>query len=170
MVPLILRLRTRYLILIPIVLAASSILFFSRILPAVIETDARLRLALGTRRLARIRPPQLQCTRSTHRISPPRCRLSFTHQQALHHAESEVKVVFQACRSLNLLRSQTPDGTLNALKSCSIFHFIGHGKTDNRDQLGSSLILVQGDELTVGEPLETTLNSNPPCHGHALGR
>ncbi|KAK4142189.1 CHAT domain-containing protein [Dichotomopilus funicola] len=85
--------------------------------------------------------------------------------QFLRHARDETVAVGQACESIGVSQVQSafnPFDTLDALKSCSIFHFAGHGRTDKQDPLGGSLIFDDGDELSVDQLLETTLNSNPP--------
>ncbi|KAF6834671.1 TPR domain containing protein [Colletotrichum plurivorum] len=84
----------------------------------------------------------------------------------LQHAESEVDIVEAICLSVGLpceRPAAAQEDVLNALRSCRVFHFAGHGST-RTNPLQSSLLL--GDwksrPLTVESILDTNLSSGPP--------
>ncbi|OQD60743.1 hypothetical protein PENPOL_c021G01741 [Penicillium polonicum] len=53
------------------------------------------------------------------------------------------------------------EDVLSALKDCVIFHFAGHGKTDQQDPSRSSLVLADGP-LAVANLFETKLHDKNP--------
>lgn len=54
------------------------------------------------------------------------------------------------------------DKILEALQSCDIFHFAGHGRTDRSDPLKSALILGKKDALKVSSLLDLDLGRRKP--------
>lgn len=63
-----------------------------------------------------------------------------------------------------LMTEPRKDDVLNALKSCSVFHFAGHGASHPEDPLKSALILAdcKDNPLTVADLTDLKLHQNPP--------
>ncbi|RBR25413.1 uncharacterized protein FIESC28_01850 [Fusarium coffeatum] len=86
---------------------------------------------------------------------------------SLPFAQSEISKVQGLCESMALTTVE-PDRTsrqvLLELKDCQIFHFAGHGKTDETNPLKSELRLDdwQTQPLTVADLLDLNLRENPP--------
>lgn len=86
---------------------------------------------------------------------------------SLPFAQSEISKVRDLCESMSLTTVE-PDRTsqqvLSELKDCQIFHFAGHGKTDETNPLRSELRLDdwQTQPLTVADLLDLNLRENPP--------
>ncbi|KAH7196517.1 CHAT domain-containing protein [Fusarium flagelliforme] len=86
---------------------------------------------------------------------------------SLPFAQSEISKVRDLCESM-ALKTIEPDRTslqvLSELKDCQIFHFAGHGKTDETSPLKSELRLDdwQTQPLTVADLLNLNLRENPP--------
>lgn len=54
------------------------------------------------------------------------------------------------------------DAVLEALKSCDIFHFAGHGHSHSLDPLRSALVLKKNDNLTVSSLLDIDIRYRKP--------
>lgn len=86
---------------------------------------------------------------------------------SLPFAQREISKVRDVCDSMALTTVE-PDRTskqvLSELKDCQIFHFAGHGKTDETNPLKSELRLDdwQTQPLTVANLLDLNLRENPP--------
>ncbi|KAF5971619.1 hypothetical protein FBULB1_9130 [Fusarium bulbicola] len=86
---------------------------------------------------------------------------------SLPHAPKEVSIVRKLCESMKLCtvepRRETQD-VLAELKDCDIFHFAGHGETDETNPLKSQLRLEdwQTQSLAVSDLLNLKLRDNPP--------
>ncbi|CAG7561227.1 unnamed protein product [Fusarium equiseti] len=86
---------------------------------------------------------------------------------SLPFAQSEISKVRDLCESMALTTVE-PDRTsqqvLSELKDCQIFHFAGHGKTDETNPLRSELRLDdwQTQPLTVADLLDLNLRESPP--------
>ncbi|KAF5558571.1 tpr domain-containing protein [Fusarium mexicanum] len=86
---------------------------------------------------------------------------------SLPHAPREVSIVRKLCESMKLCtvepKRQTQD-VLTELKDCDIFHFAGHGETDETNPLKSQLRLEdwQTQSLAVSDLLNLKLRDNPP--------
>ncbi|TVY70609.1 hypothetical protein Focb16_v001933 [Fusarium oxysporum f. sp. cubense] len=86
---------------------------------------------------------------------------------SLPHAPKEVSIVREVCESMDLCtvepKRQTQD-VLAELKDCDIFHFAGHGETDETNPLKSQLRLEdwQTQSLAVSDLLNLKLRNNPP--------
>ncbi|KAF4961384.1 hypothetical protein FSARC_10200 [Fusarium sarcochroum] len=89
-------------------------------------------------------------------------------QNNLEHAVDEVQAIRKVVNSSTMLSPKEPltfkKDVLSALRSCSIFHFAGHGETDPRNPLQSRLLLSdwQKDSLSVESVLETNLGREMP--------
>ncbi|KAH6884618.1 CHAT domain-containing protein [Thelonectria olida] len=85
----------------------------------------------------------------------------------LHFASKEVAAlepIFQSM-SINYVQSERHKGqVLTHLRSCSVFHFAGHGYTDSDDPLKSYLCLNdwEYDPLTVADLLQLNLYQRSP--------
>ncbi|KAK2488238.1 hypothetical protein H9L39_02165 [Fusarium oxysporum f. sp. albedinis] len=85
----------------------------------------------------------------------------------LPHAPKELSIVRDLCQSMELCtvepRRQTQE-VLAQLKDCDIFHFAGHGETDETNPLKSQLRLEdwQTQSLAVSDLLNLKLRDNPP--------
>ncbi|KAH7144706.1 CHAT domain-containing protein [Fusarium sp. MPI-SDFR-AT-0072] len=85
----------------------------------------------------------------------------------LPHAPKELAIVRKLCDSMKLCtvepRRQTQE-VLAELKDCDIFHFAGHGETDETNPLKSQLRLEdwQTQSLAVSDLLNLKLRDNPP--------
>ncbi|PNP86561.1 hypothetical protein FNYG_00263 [Fusarium nygamai] len=88
-------------------------------------------------------------------------------QTSLRHASSEIIAVQGVCDQMGLPWSK-PEATrravLSAIESCMVFHFAGHGTTNEKSPLASHLFLEDWskDPLTVASLLETNLSSKSP--------
>ncbi|KAL7762678.1 hypothetical protein ACKLNR_009213 [Fusarium oxysporum f. sp. zingiberi] len=85
----------------------------------------------------------------------------------LPHAPKELSIVRGLCQSMELCtvepKRQTQE-VLTELKDCDIFHFAGHGETDETNPLNSQLRLEdwQTQSLAVSDLLNLKLRDNPP--------
>ena len=89
------------------------------------------------------------------------------NKASLHFATQEVDELTKLCSSMNLQAKQPLPYTksvLSALNDCKIFHFAGHGLTDNLDPSKSQLLLKdwETEPLTVKKLFETNLRKNMP--------
>ncbi|KAF4498654.1 TPR domain containing protein [Fusarium agapanthi] len=86
---------------------------------------------------------------------------------SLPHAPKEISIVREVCKSMELStvepKRQTQE-VLAELKDCDIFHFAGHGETDETSPLKSQLRLEdwQTQSLAVSDLLNLKLRDNPP--------
>ncbi|KAF9771379.1 hypothetical protein IL306_010984 [Fusarium sp. DS 682] len=85
----------------------------------------------------------------------------------LPHAPKELSIVRKLCKSMKLDTLEPERRTqhvLAQLKDCHIFHFAGHGYTDETNPLLSQLRLEdwQTQPLTVADLLDLNLRDNPP--------
>ncbi|RBR09503.1 uncharacterized protein FIESC28_09834 [Fusarium coffeatum] len=85
----------------------------------------------------------------------------------LPFAPREISLVSDICRSMSLnpLQSgQQKQDIIPHLRDCTIFHFAGHGQSDNQNPLSSKLLLNDwdSDPLTVTSLFDTKLHENPP--------
>ncbi|KAF5628964.1 tpr domain protein [Fusarium sp. NRRL 52700] len=86
---------------------------------------------------------------------------------SLPHAPKEVSIVRKLCESMELCtvepKRETQD-VLEELKNCDIFHFAGHGETDETNPLKSQLRLEdwKTQSLAVSDLLNLKLRDNPP--------
>ncbi|KAL7798568.1 CHAT domain-containing protein [Trichoderma ceciliae] len=82
----------------------------------------------------------------------------------LRFAPQEIEDLASLCNAM-LLQVNKPrpcrQDVLSALQDCKVFHFAGHGLTDELDPSNSSLLLSDGP-LTVGSLFETNLYSRAP--------
>ncbi|KAF5589524.1 tpr domain-containing protein [Fusarium pseudocircinatum] len=86
---------------------------------------------------------------------------------SLPHAPKEVSIVRKLCESMKLCTVEPKRETqevLAELKDCDIFHFAGHGETDETNPLRSQLRLEdwQNQSLAVSDLLNLKLRDNPP--------
>ncbi|KAF5658347.1 tpr domain-containing protein [Fusarium denticulatum] len=86
---------------------------------------------------------------------------------SLPHAPKEVSIVQKLCESMELCTVQPKRQTqevLAELKDCEIFHFAGHGETDETNPLNSQLRLEdwQTQSLAVSDLLNLKLRDHPP--------
>ncbi|KAG5812683.1 hypothetical protein H9Q74_012637 [Fusarium xylarioides] len=86
---------------------------------------------------------------------------------SLPHAPKEISIVRKLCDSMELCtvepKRQTQE-VLAELQDCDIFHFAGHGETDETNPLKSQLRLEdwQTQSLAVSDLLNLKLRDNPP--------
>ncbi|KAI7759380.1 hypothetical protein LZL87_008757 [Fusarium oxysporum] len=85
----------------------------------------------------------------------------------LPHASKELSIVREVCGSMDLCTVEPERRTeevLSELKDCDIFHFAGHGETDETNPLKSQLRLEdwQTQSLAVSDLLNLKLRDNPP--------
>ncbi|KAL5615839.1 hypothetical protein FOBRF1_004587 [Fusarium oxysporum] len=85
----------------------------------------------------------------------------------LPHAPKELSIVRELCESMELHIAEPKRQTqevLAQLKDCDIFHFAGHGETDETNPLKSQLRLEdwQTQSLAVSDLLSLKLRDNPP--------
>ncbi|KAG5761249.1 hypothetical protein H9Q72_010650 [Fusarium xylarioides] len=86
---------------------------------------------------------------------------------SLPHAPKEISIVRKLCDTMELCtvepKRQTQE-VLAELKDCDIFHFAGHGETDETNPLKSQLRLEdwQTQSLAVSDLLNLKLRDNPP--------
>ncbi|CVK84358.1 uncharacterized protein FPRN_01925 [Fusarium proliferatum] len=86
---------------------------------------------------------------------------------SLPHAPKELEIVRELCESMEL-RTVEPERrtqeVLTELKDCDIFHFAGHGETDETNPLKSQLRLEdwQTQSLAVSDLLNLKLRDSPP--------
>ncbi|KAI1127944.1 CHAT domain-containing protein [Nemania abortiva] len=90
--------------------------------------------------------------------------------QILKFATDEIEMVEEICPALGLQPikpSLRKDDVLEALQTCRIFHFAGHGHSDPVDPSRSSLLLKdwETNPLSVGELRDRKLQKNPPFLG-----
>ncbi|EXK43410.1 hypothetical protein FOMG_06025 [Fusarium oxysporum f. sp. melonis 26406] len=88
-------------------------------------------------------------------------------QKSLRHASSEIIAVQGICDLMGLPWTKPKAhrrAVLSAIESCMLFHFAGHGTTDEKSPLASHLLLEDWaqDPLTVANLLETNLSSKSP--------
>ncbi|KAI7762750.1 hypothetical protein LZL87_008191 [Fusarium oxysporum] len=88
-------------------------------------------------------------------------------QKSLRHARSEIIAVQGICDLMGLPWTKPKAqrrAVVSAIESCMIFHFAGHGTTDEKSPLASHLLLEDWtqDPLTVASLLETNLSSRSP--------
>jgi hypothetical protein len=88
-------------------------------------------------------------------------------QPRLHFVAREVEVLHTLCNSLALRPTgvtQRKDEVMSHLPNCKMFHFAGHGHTDNIDPAQSSLLLEdwESNPLTVADLLEMNIRDRPP--------
>jgi CHAT domain-containing protein/tetratricopeptide (TPR) repeat protein len=86
---------------------------------------------------------------------------------SLPYAPKELSIVRQVCQSMGLCTVEPKRRTqevLAQLKDCDIFHFAGHGETDETTPLNSQLRLEdwQTQSLAVSDLLNLKLRDNPP--------
>ncbi|KAF2629495.1 hypothetical protein BU25DRAFT_268013 [Macroventuria anomochaeta] len=89
------------------------------------------------------------------------------NQTRLHFAAREVQILYNLCESSDLHPVQhrpRKEDVVSQLPSCKIFHFAGHGYTNNKDPSQSSLLLEdwESDPLTVADLLEMNLRERAP--------
>lgn len=89
------------------------------------------------------------------------------NKRDLQFATKEIDELTRLCSSMNLqVKKPLPykEPVLSALNSCKIFHFAGHGLTDNSDPSKSHLLLEdwETEPLTVASLLETNLRKQTP--------
>ena len=81
----------------------------------------------------------------------------------LHNAQKEVDEVMRICQGMQV---QLPEHreleVLSALKDCDIFHFAGHGSSNNYNPSKSALLLEESERLTVASLLEINLHKRRP--------
>jgi tetratricopeptide (TPR) repeat protein len=85
----------------------------------------------------------------------------------LPFATKEVAMLRDLCKSMAfnpIEPGRSKQDVISHLPNCEIFHFAGHGYTDNDDPLKSHLLLGDGkrDPLTVAALLEMNLRERPP--------
>ncbi|EKJ68428.1 hypothetical protein FPSE_11436 [Fusarium pseudograminearum CS3096] len=85
----------------------------------------------------------------------------------LPFASKEVSLVGDICRSMSLRPLQPGKQKRDIvphLRDCTIFHFAGHGQSDDKDPLNSRLLLndSRSDPFTVTSLFDTKLHDNPP--------
>jgi CHAT domain-containing protein len=83
---------------------------------------------------------------------------------SLQYVPKEIERLGRLCRSMQLdvTRPQSRlDDVLSELRDCDIFHFAGHGLTDQDDPSKSSLLLSDGG-LAVASLFELNLHSRAP--------
>ncbi|KAI0544753.1 CHAT domain-containing protein [Xylaria curta] len=87
--------------------------------------------------------------------------LKYTHQEV-----EEVKGILTPVISECIVASDHRDQVIAHLPHCGIFHFAGHGLTDEKDPLKSHLLLAtedrRADPFTVETLLKLNLRNNPP--------
>lgn len=88
-------------------------------------------------------------------------------QDRLDFAAGEVSLVQGICQSSScevILSTRKKLDVLSHLTSCNIFHFAGHGSTNEFDPLSSSLLLedCNSDPLTVADLMENSLREHSP--------
>ncbi|KAF4344217.1 30S ribosomal S17P protein [Fusarium beomiforme] len=84
-------------------------------------------------------------------------------QAKLSFAEEEHSQALKICKSINLepcVPDRHKQAVLEGLKTCNIFHFVGHGNTDNSPSQ-SGLLLADG-VLTVSELMDINLRKHAP--------
>ncbi|KAM5342202.1 hypothetical protein ACJ41O_015233 [Fusarium nematophilum] len=91
--------------------------------------------------------------------TPARTRLPFVTQ--------EIKAVKNLCASMGLEAVEPyrmKDEVTEQLQSCNVFHFAGHGFTDQQDPMNSYLCLqdFKATPLRVGDMLDLNLKEHPP--------
>ncbi|KAK2731046.1 hypothetical protein FQN57_003707 [Myotisia sp. PD_48] len=85
----------------------------------------------------------------------------------LPFAAKEVDILRDLCKSMGLdpvLPKRRKQSIVSHLPQCRIFHFAGHGNTDDTDPLKSHLLLEDGkdDPFTVADLLEMNLRQHSP--------
>lgn len=89
------------------------------------------------------------------------------NSSVLPFATKEVAMLHDWCKSMAfnpIEPGRNKRDIISHLPHCAIFHFAGHGHTDNDDPLKSYLLLgdEKNDPLTVAALLETNLREHPP--------
>jgi hypothetical protein len=89
------------------------------------------------------------------------------NQSRLNFAADEVNMLHDLCGSLALHPVQPKkrkEEIMSLLPTCRIFHFAGHGQTDNEDPSKSCLLLEDWEDnpLTVGNLMEMNLREHAP--------
>lgn len=93
---------------------------------------------------------------------------STPEQGHLDYAAEEIRSIRDVTKSSKMLLAKEPltfkNDVLSALRSCSIFHFAGHGGTDSLNPLESRLLLSdwKADPLSVENILDTNLGREMP--------
>ncbi|KAI9736711.1 MAG: hypothetical protein M1834_000915 [Cirrosporium novae-zelandiae] len=92
-------------------------------------------------------------------------------QSTLSFAGDEVAMLDKLCPSLHLEPVKPPprkEDVLKHLRTCKIFHFAGHGKSDPMEPSQSYLLLEdwEKDPLTVANLRDQTLQENAPFLGY----
>ena len=85
-------------------------------------------------------------------------------KDVLPYATEEVSVVRSLCPSISLLPVEPGRRRKDVepcLRTCTVFHFAGHGGTDEQDASNSRLVLADG-ALHVAELLEMNLTEHAP--------
>jgi tetratricopeptide (TPR) repeat protein len=85
----------------------------------------------------------------------------------LRFANPEISEVNDLCKEMAVspvIPSPYKQDVLSILQQCKIFHFAGHGHTDNVDPSLSHLLLTEGnkDPLTVANILDTNIRKHGP--------
>ncbi|RSM01307.1 hypothetical protein CEP52_008573 [Fusarium oligoseptatum] len=83
--------------------------------------------------------------------------------EELYNAPEEARQIANICRSMSISRPESSrQQVLEALKCCDIFHFAGHGTSNDEDPSESSLKLMYPDRLTVSNLFEINLHKRRP--------
>ncbi|RSM14753.1 hypothetical protein CDV31_005335 [Fusarium ambrosium] len=83
--------------------------------------------------------------------------------EELYNAPEEARQIANICRSMSISRPESSrQQVLEALKCCDIFHFAGHGTSNDQDPSESSLKLTYPDRLTVSNLFEINLHKRRP--------
>jgi tetratricopeptide (TPR) repeat protein/CHAT domain-containing protein len=107
---------------------------------------------------------------STSSISAQALLVAMEHtpgNSKLPFATKEVAMLHGLCKSMAshpIEPGRRKQDVISYLPQCQIFHFAGHGYTDNDDPLKSHLLLEDGksDPLTVATLLKMNLRERPP--------
>jgi CHAT domain-containing protein len=89
------------------------------------------------------------------------------NSSVLPFATKEATMLHDLCKSMAfnpIEPGRRKQDIISHLPDCKIFHFAGHGYTDNEDPLKSHLLLGDGksDPLAVAALLEMNLRERPP--------
>lgn len=83
--------------------------------------------------------------------------------EELQNAPEEIRQIANVCRSMNISRPKSSrQEVLEALRSCDVFYFAGHGTSNNRDPSDSALVLTGPDRLTVASLFDINLHNRRP--------
>ncbi|KAL4727149.1 hypothetical protein ACLX1H_006050 [Fusarium chlamydosporum] len=85
----------------------------------------------------------------------------------LPFAPKEISLVRDICKTMSLdplQPGQKKQDIIPHLRDCTIFHFAGHGQSDNQNPLSSKLLLNdwKSDPFTVTSLFDTKLHDSPP--------